>query len=367
MAVFDQTDKVWRFLISPDDSTRYRVDFEDPLVRDDLSQGQASIAIERFSFTANNILYVVLGHQNRYWDLFPAEGKWGNSPAWGVGRVVDSKSDLLEKDSRLFGLFPLASQCVIQPRILGPRHVVDTAQHRQALAPAYNRYTRIDELDHFHGIGGDWQLLLRPLALVGLLAAHHFKDRNYFNAKIIYVTSASSKTGIGVGLMIKNQSPEMKVIGITSPEKTNYVSALDVYDQVIDYDNLAELQDAPSILFDLTGNHSLVQKIHSKLSAALKHSASAGRSHWSAGGETEVVGNVAPERFFTPVIMQHYLAIWGGELFERRFGATIQTLQNALSGQVEIKHVRGSEGLTSLYMQLLDGSASAKEGHIIIT
>ena len=237
----------WRFPISRNDPTKTKITSDKPIEREDLNVGQSLISIERFSFTANNILYVSMGNQNRYWDLFPAEGEWGNSPAWGVGRVLESKSDILKKGSLIFGFFPLASQCIIQPGELGPRHIVDNAQHREALAPAYNRYTRIDGNEHFHGLSGDWQILLRPLALVGLLAAYYFEDQNYYGADVMYVTSASSKTGIGVGLMIKNQSPAIKVIGITSPGKTDYVADLGVYDEVIDYDNLTDLKKAVGI------------------------------------------------------------------------------------------------------------------------
>ncbi len=120
----------WRFLISRNDPTKTKITSDKPIEREDLNVGQSLISIERFSFTANNILYVSMGNQNRYWDLFPAEGEWGNSPAWGVGRVLESKSDILKKGSLIFGFFPLASQCIIQPGELGPRHIVDNAQHR---------------------------------------------------------------------------------------------------------------------------------------------------------------------------------------------------------------------------------------------
>jgi hypothetical protein len=87
----------WRFLISRNDPTKTKITSDKPIEREDLNVGQSLISIERFSFTANNILYVSMGNQNRYWDLFPAEGEWGNSPAWGVGRVLESKSDILKK------------------------------------------------------------------------------------------------------------------------------------------------------------------------------------------------------------------------------------------------------------------------------
>lgn len=362
-----KTDKnAWRFLISRDDPTLTKTVSNTSILKTELGRDKVLIAVERFSLTANNILYVVLGEQNNYWDLFPAEDRWGNSPAWGIGRVIKSDNNCLRKGERIFGFFPLASYCILQPVPVGTGHVMDDAPNRSSLAPAYNRYTRIDGAKNFSGRGGDWQMLLRPLALVGLLAAQFFKDREYFGARIVYVTSASSKTGIGVGRLIKGSSPNIKVIGVTSRPKKGLVASLEIFDEVIDYQSIADIKLAPSILFDLTGNHEIVQEIHDKLGSLLKHSAAAGRSHWSAKSDRSITGEVSPERFFTPLVMQHYLPVWGAKVFEQRFDAAVRSLKEALGEQIVLKEVHGSAGLADLYRKLLDGTNREKEGSVVV-
>lgn len=103
------------------------------------AEGQLCVQVEQLALTANTMTYAALGDALGYWSLFPASAPgWGRIPAWGHGRVVESKVEGLSAGQRLFGLFPMASQLVLQGRRsrLGLR---ETSPHRLVLNPIYNQ------------------------------------------------------------------------------------------------------------------------------------------------------------------------------------------------------------------------------------
>ncbi|MFT6048276.1 MAG: hypothetical protein ACI9WC_003996, partial [Arenicella sp.] len=47
-----------------------------------INDGEVRIAVNSFSFTANNITYAMMGERLSYWQFFPAIGD--DAQAWGV-------------------------------------------------------------------------------------------------------------------------------------------------------------------------------------------------------------------------------------------------------------------------------------------
>jgi hypothetical protein len=58
------------------------------------------IKVDRFTFTANNITYAVLGDRLKYWQLFPAPQGFGNIPVWGFGDVIASNHPNVSEGER---------------------------------------------------------------------------------------------------------------------------------------------------------------------------------------------------------------------------------------------------------------------------
>jgi Protein of unknown function (DUF2855) len=54
------------------------------------ADGQAVLRIERFSLSANNVMYARLGEELSYWRFFPAAGGWGRLPVWAYAEVTAS-------------------------------------------------------------------------------------------------------------------------------------------------------------------------------------------------------------------------------------------------------------------------------------
>jgi len=75
-----------------------------------LAPGQIRLAVDSFSFTANNITYAAAGDIHGYWQFYPPVGEdslgWGVIPVWGFATVVDSCCNQITVGERLFGYFP---------------------------------------------------------------------------------------------------------------------------------------------------------------------------------------------------------------------------------------------------------------------
>src|SRR3954452_17193246 len=109
-----------------------------------LAGGEARLAVDAFSLTANNITYAVFGDAMQYWDFFPAPEGWGRIPVWGFADVVESTVDGVVEGQRYYGYFPMADELVVQPGRVNARGFVDTSEHRRPMAAAYNHYARTD-------------------------------------------------------------------------------------------------------------------------------------------------------------------------------------------------------------------------------
>ena len=108
-----------------------------------LEQREALLKIRRVAITTNNITYAAFGDAMQYWGFFPTgEDNWGHMPVWGFADVVASSVSGVEVGERFYGYFPIASHLRVVPERVTPRGFYDGAEHRKALASAYNQYTR---------------------------------------------------------------------------------------------------------------------------------------------------------------------------------------------------------------------------------
>ena len=174
-----------------------------------LENGQTRIRVEAFALSTNNITYAVFGDVMRYWDFFPpaaeAVGLWGRVPVWGFGEVVESRSPFLETGERLYGYYPMAAELVITPGRSDATGVSDVAPHRAEMAGAYSRYVRC-AADPLYRADLEFQhMLLYPLFFTSFLIDDFLLDNNGFGAEQIVVSSASSKTAIGVAHLAKQR------------------------------------------------------------------------------------------------------------------------------------------------------------------
>jgi Protein of unknown function (DUF2855) len=199
------------------------------------------VKIDRFALTANNITYAVLGDQLKYWQLFPAPENFGNIPVWGFGEVIASNHPGIAEGERLFGYFPMATHLVIEAADVSKRGLRDAAAHRQGVAPVYNAYARVSGDPAFAGRQGDYQALLRPLFMLSFLVDDYLAENEFFGAKSVMLSSASSKTAFGLAHLLHTLRKDIRVIGLTSAANVDFVNSLGCYDDVVTYDHVTSL------------------------------------------------------------------------------------------------------------------------------
>src|SRR6185369_14195358 len=146
---------------------------------------------------------------------------------------------------RLFGYFPMATHLVIEAADVSKRGLRDGAAHRQGVAPVYNAYARVSGDPAFAGRQGDYQALLRPLFMLSFLVDDFLAENEYFGARRVMLSSASSKTAFGLAHLLHGRDG-IRVIGLTSVSNVPFVKSLGCYDEAVTYDVVTSLPaDSP--------------------------------------------------------------------------------------------------------------------------
>ena len=132
-----------------------------------LAAGEVRLAVERFSFTANNITYATFGDAMSYWKFFPTpEAAWGSIPVWGFAQVTESLSSGIAVGKRFYGYYPMASHVTLSPARTNEHGFFDAALHRAELHPVYNQYVASQTDPLYHADTEGVQALLRPLFIL---------------------------------------------------------------------------------------------------------------------------------------------------------------------------------------------------------
>jgi hypothetical protein len=324
------------------------------------------IKIDRFALTANNITYAVLGDELKYWQLFPAPENFGNIPVWGFGEVIASKHPGINIGERLFGYFPMATHLVIEAADVSKRSLRDAAAHRQGVAPVYNIYARVSGDPAFAGLQGDHQALLRPLFMLSFLVDDFLAENEFFGARGVLLSSASSKTAFGLAHLLHALRKPIRVIGLTSSGNTDFVNSLGCYDDVVTYDRVTSLPlDQPVAFVDMAGNSELRAKLHRHLGDQIKYSGQIGLTHRSASPDEPRLPGAKPTWFFAPDQIRKRAREWGPGGIDIRFSAAWSGFAPMLDRWLKVVEGRGPETVKRVYQDTLAGCVPPDQGHIL--
>ncbi len=108
----------------------------------------------------------------------------------------------------------MATHLVIEAADVSKRGLRDAAAHRQGVAPVYNAYARVSGDPAFAGKQGDYQALLRPLFMLSFLVDDFLAENEFYGAKSVMLSSASSKTAYGLAHLLHARGNGIKVIGL---------------------------------------------------------------------------------------------------------------------------------------------------------
>ncbi len=324
------------------------------------------VKVDRFAFTANNITYATLGDQLKYWQLFPAPKGFGNIPVWGFGDVIASKHPAVSEGECLFGYFPMATHLVIDAGDVSKRGLRDLAVHRQGVAPVYNTYARVGGDPAFAGRQGDYQALLRPLFMLSFLVDDFLAENDFFGARRVMLSSASSKTAFGLAHLLHTGRKGYRVIGLTSAANAGFVASLGCYDEVVSYDRVTSLPSTSPVVFvDMAGNSELRARLHRHFGDQMKYSGRIGLTHRSSSPNEPALPGAKPTWFFAPDQIRKRAQEWGPGGVDTRFSAAWSTFAPKLDGWLKVIEGRGPKAVQQVYLDTLAGRIPPDQGHML--
>jgi hypothetical protein len=334
-----------------------------------LAEGAVRLAVESFSVTANNITYAVAGDSFRYWDFFPAPEGLGIVPMWGHARVIESAHPDIAVGERVYGYLPMASHLDVAPGRVTAGGFSDTAAHRQPMSPVYNSYTRLAADPEHDSEREAERMIFGPLFRTGFLIDYFLRGEGWFGAEQLVVTSASSKTAMGLASVARRSSPAVKRIGLTSKGNVAFVAASGLYDEVAAYEDIERLPVVPSVSVDFAGNADVLARIHRHFGDALVHSALVGMTHIEArstfGGGGEPLPGLKPALFFAPDHAVAFFKAYGPEEGGRLVAAAWRDFLAAAEGSVAIERLRGLAAARDVFAAMVAGRIDPAKGIVI--
>ncbi|HVE99152.1 MAG TPA: DUF2855 family protein [Mycobacteriales bacterium] len=354
----------WDLVVDRDDLSRTSIlDRAVP----DAGDGEAVLRVDRVGVTANNVTYALVGDDMRYWEFFPTESGWGRVPLWGFAEVVDSGVPDLEVGTRVYGYLPTSSHLVVRPERVTAAGFRDASAHRSTLPRPYNVYADTTGDPAYQRRHEDLQVLYRPLFITSFMLEDFLSDHGYFGAKVLVVSSASSKTAYGFAFCAQRRRHRPRLVGLTSPANVGFTESLCCYDHVVPYDAVEDIRpDLPTAYVDVAGSVPLRATVHRHFAERLVHDTSVGATHLDPlpTGDTGLPGP-APYFFFAPDQMRRRSADWGPGGIEARYGEAWRAFVPIVADWVDVTESTGRDGLRAAWLEVLNGRGDPRRGHVV--
>lgn len=350
----------WSLLVGRDDFTHTSLD---DVELSEVGPGEALLKVDKVGITANNVTYAVLGDAFRYWEFFPAAKGWGRVPLWGFADVVESRVEGVEVGSRFYGYYPSSSHLVVEPARVDERGFRDASPHRAELPSPYNAYALTTGDAAYEADREDLLVLYRPLFYTSFMLADQLTDNGHYGAKVLALSSASSKTAYGAAFLLRGTGPE--VVGLTSPANVAFTESLGCYDRVLTYNQVDQLDPStPTAYVDLAGSADLRIALHDHLGAGLVHDAVVGITQQDSAPIGTLSGP-RPQVFFAPEQMRKRTLDWGREGLDAEFGKAWALFAPAAEEWVDVVVSQGPEALQQVWLEVLGGRSAPREGNVI--
>ena len=330
-----------------------------------LEPGQVRLGVERFAITTNNITYAVAGDMLDYWGFFPVDQQWGRIPTIGLGTIVESAHPDINEGGRYFGFYSMADELVVDAQRRGNTGFRDVGANRAGHAATYTDFRDISTDASFDTDQADEYLLLWGMFMTSFLVDDQLGDRDFVGASQTLVTSASSKTSISLASCLAARN-NIAAIGVTSERNRAFVESLGLYDRVITYDEVDQLDPAiRSGVVDMAGNAAVRASIHNHFDDNLAFSTSVGITHWEESQDNgERLPGPTPEFFFAPAQRAKRVEDWGATDLDAKIDRAFASLVDSSSQWLQVQHRQGPDGIETTYRNLLEGQANPANGFI---
>ena len=293
-----------------------------------LGADEVLLKIDSFGFSANNVTYSVFGDKMGYWGFFPADDSWGIVPMWGFATVQESKSTDVKVGEKVYGYYQVAREA--------------------------------------------WQLNYRPLFMTSFVLDDYVGEGLVASEQPVtqvILTSASSKTAYGAAHLLMKHKAERglnyQVIGLTSASNKAFTQDLDCYEQVLSYDEIAELgQDNTSWVLDFAGNKSLLLNLQKQFSDNLDKLVLIGSTDVDAQ-QDKPDGHLDSEFFFAPSQVKKRSGEWGHAGFAERYAKAWQSFAVHMNDKVSVAEYSGAKAIEALYHTGLENKLNNLEINVL--
>ncbi|MFI7425920.1 DUF2855 family protein [Micromonospora sp. NPDC049836] len=327
-----------------------------------ISDGEALLRVDRVGLTANNVTYAVLGDSMRYWEFFPPERhgldrQWGLPPLWGFAEVTASKVAGVEPGQRVYGYLPPAGHLVVRPDRVDGYGFRDASAHRADLPSPYNAYRSTVGDPAYRADQEDLLVLFRPLFFTSFMLADQVADNDFYGARSLVLSSASSKTAYAAAYELHGRAP--RLVGLTSPGNLSFTRSLGCYDEVLSYDDVDSLDDVATVYLDLSGAPATRAALRGHLGDRLVRDIAVGLTNQIPNADA------AEEVFFAPVQMRKRRQDWDRDGLDERFTDAWQRFAQVVSGWLDVRPGNGPAALRDSWRDVLAGRTPPRVGHVV--
>lgn len=364
-----------QFQVKADDIVETRL--VDGGMRPALGAGAVRVRVDKFGLSANNVTYAAAGFTLGYWTFFPphdpsnstsggtSEG-WGVVPVWGFATVVESTSADIPVGERLFGYFPPAKTVDLEPVQVSSSLFVDGAAHRSELPTGYNVYRRVGTGNGFTGgLSEEHYMLLYPLYITSFALWDLLAENNGFGAKRIILTSASSKTSIGLAHGLRVDAAAPACLGLTSARNVPFVQSIELYDAVVSYDDIETLDASiPTAIVDMAGNGALLGQLHNHLGDSMVQTLQVGLTHWDGDIRNPAINRDRSTFFFAPSQIQKRMKDWGPQGFQEKSSAYLLAAVAHTQSWLNLHTSESLADLPDIYGRVCRGDANPEDGFV---
>ena len=330
------------------------------------TDGYVLVKVEQFAFTANNMTYALIGGATGwYWDFFPAPRGWGRIPVWGFGKVVASEIRNVEIGEELFGYFPMSTHALLKPGKIRSDGLHDASEHRAHLSPAYNYYVRTLANPAFDSRSKREIMLLRPLFFASFLVHDLLAERVSADADTIAITSASSKTAVGLAHLLSTRKiSTCHIVGLTSKRNLDFARGIGVYDRVVAYDDAEILTSGSAAVVDFSGNSALIRKLLDALGKRAVFLCLVGYTHRDRRS-LDIVEDTKLVRFFAPDQIRKRAREWGAGEFNRRYSEALEAYIRHSRGWLHIVEAFGPKKVSEVFERVFRNQVRPDEGNVL--
>ena len=323
--------------------------------------GEALLHIEKFGLSSNNVTYLALGDSMSYQEFFPAPdpglvSRWCCPPVWGVARVLESATEELRGEERIYGFFPAAKFINLRPAAQSHSGFSVERPHIPDRFSLYNHYS-LSTRDPFFSIGQEeLMVVMRPLFLTGLLLADYLASIECGGASRLLVSSSASKTAYGFVHAMRNAA-EVEILGLASEDGCGTADSFGLYDQVVPYQELESIDcNRPVTYVDVSGSIPIRERVDRHFAEHLRRVVAVGLTHWTEGTYGGAVPRVsAPsEIFFAPTWSEKRIGNDGSAFVTKLMDGWNAQLRDAAE-QFQLNHVQGPDALEASWRDLAHG------------